>query len=147
MNREGNSNPLQCSCLENPRDGEPGGLPSMGYGIAQSRTRLMRLSRSSSSSRNESGFQGGTVVKNQPANAGNTGDLGSIPGLGRSSDRKWPPLQYSCLENLIDRELGEYSPWGCKDLYTHPGVDMNFIKILENLSNCKNLLKNIVEWT
>ena len=27
---EGNSNPLQCSCLENPRDGEPGGLPSMG---------------------------------------------------------------------------------------------------------------------
>ena len=27
---EGNSNPLQCSCLENPREGEPGGLPSMG---------------------------------------------------------------------------------------------------------------------
>ena len=27
---EGNGNPLQCSCLENPRDGEPGGLPSMG---------------------------------------------------------------------------------------------------------------------
>ena len=28
---EGNGNPLQCSCLENPRDGEPGGLPSMGW--------------------------------------------------------------------------------------------------------------------
>ena len=27
---EENGNPLQCSCLENPRDGEPGGLPSMG---------------------------------------------------------------------------------------------------------------------
>ena len=27
---EGNGNPLQCSCLENPRMGEPGGLPSMG---------------------------------------------------------------------------------------------------------------------
>ena len=27
---EGNGNPLQCSCLENPRDGKPGGLPSMG---------------------------------------------------------------------------------------------------------------------
>ena len=27
---EGNGNPLQCSCLENPRYGEPGGLPSMG---------------------------------------------------------------------------------------------------------------------
>ena len=29
-NGEGNGNPLQCSCLENPRDGKPGGLPSMG---------------------------------------------------------------------------------------------------------------------
>ena len=27
---EGHSNPLQCSCLENPRDGEPGGPPSVG---------------------------------------------------------------------------------------------------------------------
>ena len=27
---EGNGNPLQCSCLENPGTGEPGGLPSMG---------------------------------------------------------------------------------------------------------------------
>ena len=27
---EGNGNPLQCSCLENPREAEPGGLPSMG---------------------------------------------------------------------------------------------------------------------
>ena len=27
---EGNGKPLQCSCMENPRDGEPGGLPSMG---------------------------------------------------------------------------------------------------------------------
>ena len=30
LNGEGKGNPLQCSCLENPRDGEPGGLPSMG---------------------------------------------------------------------------------------------------------------------
>ena len=41
---EGNGNPLQSSCLENPRDGEPGGLLS---GVAQSRTRLKRLSSSS----------------------------------------------------------------------------------------------------
>ena len=34
---EGNGNPLQCSCLEDPLDGEPGGLQSMG---SQSRTRL-----------------------------------------------------------------------------------------------------------
>ena len=42
---EGNGNPLQCSCLENPREGEPGGLPS---GVTQSWTRLKRLSSSSS---------------------------------------------------------------------------------------------------
>ena len=31
------------------------------------------------------GFPGGSVVKNPPANAGDTGDVGSIPGWGRSS--------------------------------------------------------------
>ena len=41
----GHSNPLQYSCLENPRDGEPGGLPSMGL---HSRIPLKRLSSSSS---------------------------------------------------------------------------------------------------
>ena len=43
---EGNGNPLQCSCLENPRDG--GALWASIYGVAQSRTRLKRLSSSSS---------------------------------------------------------------------------------------------------
>ena len=43
---EGNGNPLQCSCLENPRDGGP--LWAAIYGVAQSRTRLKRLSSSSS---------------------------------------------------------------------------------------------------
>ena len=46
---EGNGNPLQCSCLENPRDG--GAWWGAVYGVAQSRTRLKRLSSSSSSSR------------------------------------------------------------------------------------------------
>ena len=44
---EGNSNPLQRSCLENPRDG--GAWWASIYGAAQSRTRLKRLSSSSSS--------------------------------------------------------------------------------------------------
>ena len=43
---EGNGNPLQCSCLENPRDG---GTWWAVFGVAQSRTRLKRLSSSSSS--------------------------------------------------------------------------------------------------
>ena len=44
----GNGNPLQCSCLENPRDG--GAWWAAIYGVAQSRTRLKRFSSSSSSS-------------------------------------------------------------------------------------------------
>ena len=45
---EGNGNPLQRSCLENPRDG--GAWWAAVYGVAQSRTRLKRLSSSSSKS-------------------------------------------------------------------------------------------------
>ena len=45
---KGNGNPLQCSCLENPRDG--GAWWAAAYGVAQSRTGLKRLSSSSSSS-------------------------------------------------------------------------------------------------
>ena len=45
---EGNGNPLQCSCLENPRDG--GAWWAAIYGVAQSRTRLKQLSSSSSNS-------------------------------------------------------------------------------------------------
>ena len=43
---EGNGNPLQCSCLQNPRDGEA--WSAAVYGVAQSQTRLKRLSSSSS---------------------------------------------------------------------------------------------------
>ena len=46
----------------------------------------------------------GSVVKNPPANAGDTGDLNSIPGSGRSrGEGNGNPVQYSCLENPIDR--------------------------------------------
>ena len=45
-------------------------------------------------------FPGGSEVK---ASASNAGDLGSVPGLGRSSgEGDGNPLQYSCLENLMD---------------------------------------------
>ena len=44
------------------------------------------------------------MVKNLPANAGNIREAGSIPGLGRSpGGGHGNPLQYSCLENPIDR--------------------------------------------
>ena len=44
------------------------------------------------------------MVKNPPANAGDVTEAGSIPGLGRSpGGRHGNPLQYSCLENPMDR--------------------------------------------
>ena len=54
---EGNGNPLQCSCLENPRDG--GAWWAAIYGVAQNQTRLKRLSSSSS--------MVSQMVKNLPA--------------------------------------------------------------------------------
>ena len=48
------------------------------------------------------GFPGGAEVK---ASASNAGDLGSIPGLGRSpGEGNGNPLQYSCLKNPMDGE-------------------------------------------
>ena len=45
------------------------------------------------------------MVKNPPADAGDTRDAGSIPGLGRSpGEEHGDPLQYSCLENPMDGE-------------------------------------------
>ena len=89
---EGNGNPLQCSCLENPRDW--GAWWAVVYGVSQSQTRLKRLSRSSSSR--------GSVVKNLPANAEG---MGLIPRWGKSSgEGNGNPLQYSCLVNPMDRE-------------------------------------------
>ena len=50
------------------------------------------------------GFPGGTVVKNLPGNEGDAKDAGLIPGLARSPEGgNSNPLQYSCLENSMDR--------------------------------------------
>ena len=59
------------------------------------------------------GFPCGSADKESACNAG---DLGSIPGLGRSPGRGHDnPLQYSCLENPHSRRsLASYSPWVAK---------------------------------
>ena len=50
------------------------------------------------------GFPSSLVIKNLPAHAGATGDTGSVPGSGRSpGGGNGNPLQYSCLENPMDR--------------------------------------------
>ena len=66
----------------------------------------------------KSASQVALVVKNLPANAGDTRGVGSIPGLGRSpGGRHDNPFQYSCLENpQRQRGLAGYSPWGHQEL-------------------------------
>ena len=50
------------------------------------------------------GFPGGSVDKESASNAGDTGEMDSIPGSGRSlGEGNGNPLQYSCLGNPMDR--------------------------------------------
>ena len=60
------------------------------------------------------GFSGGSVGKESTCNAG---DLGSIPGLGRSpGEGNGNPLQFSCPKNPHgQRSLVGHTPWGCKE--------------------------------
>ena len=98
---EGDGNPLQCSCLENPRD--RGAWWVAVYGVAQSCIRLKGFSSSSSNGTAAvlPGFAGGSDGKESACNAG---DPGSIPGSGRSpGEGNGYPLQYSCLEIPMDR--------------------------------------------
>ena len=63
------------------------------------------------------GFPGGSVNKESACNAG---DLGSIPGLGRSSGGgPGNPLQYSCLENPMDREAWRTAVYGVVSTAQH----------------------------
>ena len=95
---EGNGNPLQYSCLKNPLDG--GAWWAAIYGVAQSRTRLKRLSSSSSSSL----LYGFSWWLRSKESAYNAGDFSLIPGSGRSpGEGNGSPLQCSCLGNSMDR--------------------------------------------
>ena len=73
------------------------------------------------------GFPGSSAVKNPPANAGDTGDTGSIPGLGRSPERgNGNPFQYSCCgKSHGQRSLAGYGPQGCKELDTTERLSMH----------------------
>ena len=52
------------------------------------------------------GFPGGSLVKNPPVDAEDTRYVGSVPALGRSlGKRNGNALQYSCLENSMNREI------------------------------------------
>ena len=66
------------------------------------------------------GFPGGTCGKNPSVNAGDVKDVASIPGSGRSlGGGHGNPLQYSCLENLMDREGWWPTVHGIAQSWTH----------------------------
>ena len=92
---EGNGNPLQCSCLQNPRDGgAPVGCRLWGRTESDTTERL-------SSGRYKEGFP---QWLSSTESACEAGDKGSIPGSGRSPGvGNVSLLQYSCLENPLDR--------------------------------------------
>ena len=63
--------------------------------------------------------EGVLVVKNLPASAGDTGDAGSVPGLGRSpGEGNGNPLQHSCLENPMDRGTWQVKVHGVAKSWT-----------------------------
>ena len=63
------------------------------------------------------GFPGSSVVKSPPAHTRDARDVGSVPGLGRSPGGGDDNLlQYSCLENSLDRGAWRPIPWDCKEL-------------------------------
>ena len=72
------------------------------------------------------GFPGGSDDKESACNAG---DLGSVPGSGRSpGEENGYPLQYSFVENSIDRGAwgATYSPWGHKKPDTTERLSLHF---------------------
>ena len=59
------------------------------------------------------------MIKNLPVNAGDVRDAGSIPGSGRSpGGRHNNPLQYSCLENPMDRGAWQAAVHGITQSWT-----------------------------
>ena len=75
------------------------------------------------------GFQVALVIKKPPANAGDIGDTGSVPGSGRSpGGGHGSPLKDSCLENPVDRGAWQATVQGFtrhRELYSVLCGDLN----------------------
>ena len=66
------------------------------------------------------------MVKNLLTNAGDTGEMGLIPGLGRSpGEGNGNPFQYSCLENIMDRGAWRAKVHGITRSQTQPCAFVN----------------------
>ena len=102
---EGNGKPLQCSCLENPRDGRA--WWAAVYGVAQSRTRLKRLS----SSKAHSGGSDSKKIQSVMQEAW-------VLSLGQEDLLEKEMTTHSSIlarKSHGQRNLAGYSPWGCTE--------------------------------
>ena len=120
---EGNGNPLQCSCQENPRDG--GAWWAAVYVVAQSWTRLKRLSSSSSLW----GFLGGASGKESTCQCKRWGlDL----WVGKISwSRNWQPTPvFLPGKTHGQRRLAGYSPWDRKESDTTEPLSTELSQVL-----------------
>ena len=90
---------------------------------------------------NRSYIPGGSVVKNLPANVGDTGNVGVIPGSGRYfGGGKGNPLQYACLENPMDRGAWWATVMGFREFYMTEQLSMHtFIFHWESWRGCYHL--------
>ena len=87
------------------------------------------------------GFPGGSVVKNPTVNAGDAGDVGSISGSGRCPrEEHGNPLEYSCLENPMDRGAWQVTVHGVAKNRTQLG-EYHFTSLPFSLSPSKGLPK------
>ena len=101
---EGNGNPLQCSCLENPRDG--GDCWAAVYRVAQSRTRLKRLSSSSSSSSEPVKLLSHVRLFSNPRTVAHQ----APPSMEFFRQEYWSGLPFPSPGNLPDLEIEPRSP-------------------------------------
>ena len=79
----------------------------------------------------------------------NVGDLGLIPGLGRSPGKgNGNPFQYSCLENTHEQKsLVCYSPWSRKELDATEGLTLSLSHTLQALLKYHHLSKPPQKWS
>ena len=72
------------------------------------------------------------MVNNLPANAGGSGDMGLIPGLGRSpGGGNGISFQYSCLKNPIDRGAWQATVHGVADSWTRLSTYLSLTLLME----------------
>ena len=95
------------------------------------------------------------VAKNLPANVGDVRDAGSVPGLGRSPrGGHGNPLQYSCLENAMDRGAWEATVHGVAKsqaqlsthTHTHTHTHTQHTVWAEHCENLKGLIFGLLEF-